>query len=236
MKKIFIITALVAALAVGAYSLTTGTTLVSDPDMVKSDAVVVQLDESLMVIKEGIHYDVLEQPLRLPAYNGAIITEFFWLGCPHCQNFEPQVINWKKMLNKDIATTVHKVAVPGSARWNTDAKVFYTMKELGASAEQITTMLGLYQKEAQQHKKYPTDERIKKFFADIGLDTKKAMNIFNDGSSLNDDLAMAKQEFLKLNASGVPVFVVNGKYKVRFDHIESNNDVYEILKALSNKK
>lgn len=279
MKKALIATAIIAALGVGAYSLNTTSTSISDDQHgveeklaqttsvakeslvtevaegkettsatkslvnevseatpAKVESIVSKVEKPLMDIKEGVHYDTLSNQLVLPPHNGAIITEFFWLGCPHCQNFEPLVLKWKEMLNEDMTTMVSKVAVPGSARWNTDSKVFYTMKELDATDEQITAMLGLYGQEAQKYGKYPTDERIEFFFGEVGLDVKKAVSIFKDGSSLEDDLSFATQEFEKLNAGGVPAFVVNGKYKVRFDAVKSNDDIYEIFRALSKKK
>lgn len=258
MKKPLIAVAIAAALGVAAYSATntnniaevqhgveeklaqqeTTNTIVetASTKAVKNDTIVNKVEKPFKELKEGVHYDVLDKPLALPPHNGAIITEFFWLGCGHCQNFEPKVQIWNKMLNEDMKTTIHKVAVPGSARWNMDSKVYFTMKRLGGTSEQVTKMLSLYQKEAQMYKAFPTEERIESFFAEVGLDKVKAMEIFRDNSALADDLRVANEEFAKTNAGGVPAFVVNGKYKLRFDAITSDNDAYEILRALSNKK
>lgn len=191
---------------------------------------------ALMEIKEGVHYDVLPTHLTLPPHKGTVISEFFWFGCPHCQNFEAHVLRWKEKLNKEIPTVINKVAVPGSARWNSDAKVFYTMKKLGATEEQVTQMLGFYKNEVQSNNQYPSEDSIIDLFEEMGLDSEKATAILTDDSSLKYELSNANSEFLKLSVGGVPAFVVNGKYKVRFDNIKSNDEIYEIFRALSHKK
>ena len=188
-----------------------------------------------MYVKEGVHYDTLKTPLSLPPYNGTIISEFFWLGCPHCQNFEADVNRWKSVLNQTKPTIVDKNAVPGSERWNLDARVFYTMKKLNASDKQITDMLSLYKREALLYKTLPTIKRMESLFVEVGFDSKSAMEILNDENALKDELTFSNNEFTKLNAGGVPAFVVNGKYKIRFDNVSSNEQILEIIKYLSNK-
>ena len=197
----------------------------------KSDVV----QRPLMDIKEGVHYEVLKKQLTLPPHNGTMITEFFWLGCPHCQNFEPLVVDWTKRLKDEMQTTVFKIAVPGQGRWNLDAQVHQTMKKLGATSEQVTQMLSLYQAEGKQ-RRYPDEAKIKEFFGLVGLDAELGAKILADKKSFNADLRFSDSEFRKSGGSGVPSFVVDGKYKIKFDNIKTNDEIYEIMRALAAKK
>lgn len=190
----------------------------------------------LKELKEGVHYEVLKKPLNVAPFNGATLTEFFWLGCPHCQNFEPHVQKWKQEIQKEMNFQVVKVPVPGSPRWNMDSKVYYTIKEMGGTGDHVTKMLALYGKEAKENRKLPDLGKIKSYFGELGFDEDKAMEIFNNKKLMKENLKLAESEFLKINQGGVPGFIVNGKYKMKFDAIRSDDDAYQIIRALSHKK
>ena len=207
----------------------------------KNEKVIVESEQQVKVVapsfevKEGVHYIVLENTLAIPVFSGTVISEFFWFGCPHCQNFEPYVQKWKERLSQNIDTKVSKVAVPGSERWNLDAKMFYTIKKLGGSEKEISSTLALYKTFAVEKQSYPSKEELEDFFSKLGFDSKEAIAIFNS-DELNQDLLKANEEYQKLSAKGVPIFVVNGKYKLIFDNINSHEDIFQVLSFLSTKR
>ena len=191
--------------------------------------------ETGFVVEEGVHYEVLDSPLDIEDYEGVIVSEFFWLGCPHCQNFEPMVQSWKTQLNVSGKAKISKTAVPGNPRWNQDAGVFFTLKELGASEVQISLMLKMYEAERVKNKSLPDDVDISNFFEKLGFDKVKAMEILNDSQRLESHLHKANTEYNKTNSQGVPTFVVNGKYKLKFDKMESEEMVVDTIKQLGEK-
>jgi len=188
------------------------------------------------IIEEGVHYEVLDSPLAIADYDGITISEFFWLGCPHCQNFEPMVQSWKTQLNVEGKAKVDKTAVPGNPRWNQDANVFFTLKELGASDVQISLMLKMYEAERIKNKSLPDNTDIASFFEKLGFDKVKAMEILNDSQKLEPHLHKANTEYNKTDSQGVPTFVVNGKYKLKFDKMESEEMVVNTIKQLGEKQ
>lgn len=187
------------------------------------------------VVEEGVHYEVLDTPLDIEDYDGITVSEFFWLGCPHCQNFEPMVQSWKTQLNVDGKAKVAKTAVPGNPRWNQDAGVFFTLKELGASDVQVSLMLKMYEAERIKNKSLPDNTDIANFFEKLGFDKVKAMEILNDSQRLESHLHKANTEYNKTDSQGVPTFVVNGKYKLKFDKMESEEMVVNTIKQLGEK-
>ena len=150
--------------------------------------------------------------------------------------FENFIVPWTKDLNMEMPTVLNKIAVPGTKQWTFDASVYYAMKKLNATSEQVSEMLGLYNIEAVNFKKYPTKERINIFFKKVGLDNIKAMEFVNNPEQLVKEFEFANSEFDKLKVNGVPAFVVNGKYRIMFDNIKSNDEIYQIMRALAHKK
>lgn len=204
----------------------------------------VETPKASFEVLEGTHYEVLDESIEVPLFDGTVISEFFWLGCPHCQRFEPLVHQWKDdLVASGVNTIISKNAVPSvngnglveEARWTFDSKVYYTMKELNATDEQVSDMLKLYEIYAAKMRSYPQPEDIKEFFITVKLDGDKALEIM-ESDIIKEKMLKSNTEFEKTGASGVPVFVINGKYKIKFDNIKSDNDINVILQHLSQKK
>src|SRR5690606_13492249 len=76
------------------------------------------------------NYTELKPPLASEATNGKIeVLEFFWYGCIHCYNLEPQIESWQKTLPKDVE--FRRVPAVFKQRWALDASIFYAMEALG---------------------------------------------------------------------------------------------------------
>ena len=60
--------------------------------------------------EEGKEYRKLDKAVPVEAAAGKIeVIEFFWYSCPHCNAFEPKLVNWIKKLPPDV--TVRRVPV-----------------------------------------------------------------------------------------------------------------------------
>ena len=207
---------------------------VDTPEVIKTPEVAVVNNSGFSAV-EGKHYELLENPVSVDAFDGITITEFFWFGCPHCQNLEPAVQGIKEVVGEHQNIRVVKSAVPGSQRWNLDTAVFHTIKEMGGTESQISLMLKYYEKERLQHNDFPSLERIEEIFEEMGFNKEKAMQILNNQSFMKTKIEESNKEYQKLNAGGVPVLVVNGKYKVLFDEIKTQEDMVNIVKSLGEK-
>src|SRR5205823_5857769 len=58
------------------------------------------------------------------------VVEFFWYGCIHCYNLEPQLESWAKKLPADAQ--FRRVPAIFNERWAHDAAIFYAFEALGA--------------------------------------------------------------------------------------------------------
>jgi thiol:disulfide interchange protein DsbA len=156
---------------------------------------------------EGEHYDVITPALR-GTTDKIEVTEFFWYGCGHCYNFEPQLVQWKKTLGDDVV-------VKGSpAMWNglmqIHAKAFYTAEVLGVLDK---VHMPLFQAINVDRRRLASESEIADLFAAHGVsreDFSKAFNSFGVGSQVSQADARARAAKI----AGTPELMVAGKYRV----------------------
>ena len=53
-------------------------------------------------IEEGFDYRILPVAQPVDAKGKVEVIEFFWYGCPHCYDFEPELSAWVKRQPKDV--------------------------------------------------------------------------------------------------------------------------------------
>ena len=70
-------------------------------------------------IEEGFDYRTLPVAQATEQKGKVEVLEFFWYGCPHCHDFEPELSAWIKRQNKDVI--VRKIPVE-YRDWETDRK------------------------------------------------------------------------------------------------------------------
>ncbi len=155
----------------------------------------------------GEHYDVISPAIR-PSSDKIEVTEFFWYGCGHCYNFEPQLVQWKKTLGDDV------VVVGSPAMWNglmeVHAKAFYAAEALGVLDK---VHMPLFQALNIDRKRLATESELADLFAAHGVsreDFSKAFNSFGVGSQVRQANARARSARI----SGTPEMMVAGKYRI----------------------
>ncbi|MEM8550552.1 MAG: thiol:disulfide interchange protein DsbA/DsbL [Verrucomicrobiota bacterium] len=156
----------------------------------------------------GEHYDVISPAVRGTQADKIEVTEFFWYGCGHCYNFEPQVVQWKKTLADDVV-------VKGSpAMWNAlmevHAKAFYAAEVLGVLDK---VHMPLFQAINVDRKRLSDEDELADLFAANGVsreDFSKAFNSFGVGSQVRQANARARAAKI----TGTPEMMVAGKYRI----------------------
>lgn len=79
---------------------------------------------------EGTHYVKLQQPAPVSAPAGKIeVVEFFWYGCPHCNELEPSLEEWLKRLPPEAA--FRRVPVGFAAVHESHQRLFYGLEAMG---------------------------------------------------------------------------------------------------------
>ncbi|WP_118181759.1 thiol:disulfide interchange protein DsbA/DsbL [Paraburkholderia phosphatilytica] len=153
-------------------------------------------------------YSVLPnaQPTDVPAGKIEVI-EFFWYGCPHCNEFNPYLESWIKKQGPDVV--FKRVPVAFRDDFIPHSKMYHALDALGL-AQKLTPVVF---NEIHVKKDYLlTPEAQAKFLATQGVDPKKYMdayNSFSTQSAIQRDAKMINDYKIE----GVPTLAVQGKYE-----------------------
>jgi protein dithiol oxidoreductase (disulfide-forming) len=168
-----------------------------------------QLPDGRWKVGTNYHPVVPAQPTSV-APGKVEVMEIFWLGCPHCYQLEPQVLDWLK--KKPAYVEFVRVPVIWDNVKQQHAKLYYTLEALGrddlfekafATVQQGTPLVG--------NSDDQTFRMQQAFAVQNGVsadDFAKAYTSF----SVNSDLARAADITQRYHVDHVPFFVINGKY------------------------
>jgi len=180
--------------------------------------------------REGEHYDVISPAIRTVNDDKIEVTEFFWYGCGHCYNFEPQLAQWKKSLGDDV------VVVGSPAMWNglmeVHAKAFYAAEALGVLDR---VHIPLFQALNVDRRRLASEDELADVFAANGVEReefRKAFNSFGVGSLVRQANARARAARI----SGTPEMMVAGKYRISTRKAGSQADMLRLASYLIEKE
>ena len=154
------------------------------------------------------------------------VLEFFWYRCPHCFHLEPELNAWVKKLPGNV---VFK-RVPGilSDAWVPLARAFYALEAVGLAEKLHGDVFTAVQVEG-------LDLNLPGVFLDWaakkGADRKKLADAYNS-FSVDTKVMRAQQLTRAFKLSGVPAFVVNGKYSTSAYLTGGNPQTFKVLDEL----
>ena len=160
-------------------------------------------------IQAGKQYVELGSPVPVAQPGKIEVVELFWYGCPHCYQFEPSILPWAEKLPEDV----NFVRVPAlfGGLWNVHGQMFLTLEAMGAKADVHGAVFHAIHREG---KKLASPDEMAEFLAGQGIDKDKFLATFNS-FAIKGQMEKAKKLAMAYQITGVPVLVVNGKY--RFD-------------------
>jgi thiol:disulfide interchange protein DsbA len=180
--------------------------------------------------QEGKHYKVIAET----ATAKPVVTEYFSFWCPACYSFEPIVAQMKKQLPEGVA--FDKVHVNFMRMAGPDVQDAATKGMMIARALKMDEQLveAIFNYIHRQRAIITGIDDIRKIFIVNGVDPEafdKQAKSFSINSMVtrNNNKVQEKREFL----SGVPNFIVNGKYQATFTRDMSVDDMVNLVVWLS---
>ena len=170
----------------------------------------------------GKQYVELSKPVAVSQPGKIEVVELFWFGCGHCYQFEPTINPWIEQLPEDV-NFIRIPALFGGA-WNVHGQMFFTLEALDVEEQVHNDVFDAIHK---QGKKLATPQEMADFFATKGIDRETFLKTFNS-FGVKSQMEKAKKLAMAFQISGVPVMIVNGKY--RFD-IGSSGGPQQALKV-----
>jgi thiol:disulfide interchange protein DsbA len=183
--------------------------------------------------KEGVHYNIVSKE----ATEKKEVLEFFSFWCPHCHNFEPIVAQMKKDLPSDVEfKKVHVNFMRSASRDAQDdaTRALLVGRTLNKEAEIVNAIFNHIH---VQRRPITGLADMKDMLITSGIDAEKFEKQAK-GFGLNSLVNRNKGEITKYqrHITGVPNFIVNGKYQALFTRDMKPDDMIDLIVWLSAQK
>lgn len=180
---------------------------------------------------EGKHYEVISKQISAEPN----VTEFFSFYCPHCYQFEFVAKNLTKALPEGVSFDKSHVDFLRSAPQAIQhglTRAMLAAEKMGAKDKVVDA---IFTNIHQQRMQFNSEEDILRIFTQVGLDAAKAKQLMDSKIVLDAANGMkATQEKLSQTGAlrGVPMLVVNDKYKVLPGELRSMQDYQSLVAYL----
>lgn len=175
----------------------------------------------------GKDYVELTPAQAVEAPRGKVeVIEFFWYRCPHCADLEPDLEAWAKRQPGHVLIRRQPAVLNDS--WMPLTRAFYALEALGQLDRLHAAVFNAIHRERIDLNDPNT------FFdwaAGRGVDRKKLAEAY-DSFTVNAKAARAKQMTARYKITGVPAFVVNGKYQTSAYLTGGHKALFKVLDAL----
>ena len=156
-------------------------------------------------IEEGFDYRVLPMAQAVESKGKIEVIEFFWYGCPHCHDFEPELSAWIKRQSKDVV--VKKIPVAFRDDLLIHSQLYYALESLGKHDLHAKVMDAIH----VEKRRLLTEPEITDWIASQGIDRQAFTTAFRS-FSVTSKARLANQIAQAYRIDGVPTIGVQGKY------------------------
>ena len=157
-------------------------------------------------IEEGFDYRILPIVQPVETKGKVEVIEFFWYGCPHCYDFEPELSSWVKRQPKDVV--FKRVPVAFRDDFMPHSQLFYALEAMGkGDALNEKVMYAMH----KENKRLLTEPEIADWVASQGIDRNTFLATYRSFAVISKARA-AKQMAEAYRIDGVPTIVMQGKY------------------------
>jgi thiol:disulfide interchange protein DsbA len=134
------------------------------------------------------------------------VIDFFWYGCPYCNELQPALDEWAKRKPADV--TVRRIPVVLRDTWAPHARIYYTLELLG-EAERL---------HAQVYRSYHIEELhmskpdvMEQWAVRNGIERRRWVDAYYS-PEVDARIARAVQATKRYDVQGTPSLVVDGRY------------------------
>lgn len=157
-------------------------------------------------IEEGFDYRILPVPQPVETKGKVEVIEFFWYGCPHCYDFEPELSAWVKRQPKDVV--FRRIPVAFRDDLLPHSQLFYALEAMGkGDALNEKVMYAMH----KENKRLLAEPEIADWVASQGVDRNSFLATYRSFAVVSKARA-AKQLAEAYRIDGVPTIVMQGKY------------------------
>lgn len=179
-------------------------------------------------VRADIDYRVIK-PQPVAVADRIEVIDFFWYGCPHCNNLQPALERW--IGNKPADVLVRRIPVILRDSWAPHARIYYTLEALGQVERLHQRVYHGYHVE-ELHMSKP--EVMSAWAQRNGIERERWEQAYNS-PEVRRKVEEAARLTRAYQVTGTPSLVVNGRYLTSGNMAESLNRVVEIVDGLVHK-
>jgi thiol:disulfide interchange protein DsbA len=154
----------------------------------------------------GKDYRVINPPQPTDSGNRVEVLEFFWYGCPHCNNLQPPLSAWLKKKPADVE--FRRVPAVFADSWLPLTRAYYALDAMGMVGKLHHDVFAA----VHEQKVRLSDEKVLfDWVAKHGIDRQKFIDTYNSFGVLSrgrNSIEMTKN----YDIPGTPALTVDGKY------------------------
>ena len=194
------------------------------------DTAQVQTSLSNEKYTQGVHYELIDNPTTVRDPSKVEVIEVFWFGCNHCYALEPYLARWKKEMPEYVSFS------KSPATWNemlkTHARMYYTAKALGIEQQFIPAAFNTIQNERRM---LTGNTELEYFFMGFDIEREKYKSV-NKSFGVSNAVDQADKRMKQWEITGVPVIIVNGKYRVGASRAVGTDGLFDVVDFLVEKE
>ena len=175
---------------------------------------------------EGHDYTRVSTPQPVATGNKVEVLEFFWYRCPHCFHLEPGLNRWLKTLPKDAQ--IRRIPAVFRDDWMPGAKLYYTLGQMNLLGKLHNKVFDAYHVE---NLNLNDPGVLGGWIAKQGVDRRKFDGIYRS-FSVQSKATQGGRLATTYAITGVPTFVVDGKYVTSAGMTGSEARLFEVLDQL----
>lgn len=175
---------------------------------------------------EGHDYTRLSTPQPVATGKKVEVLEFFWYRCPHCFHLEPGLTTWLKTLPQDAQ--IRRVPAVFRDDWMPGAKLYYTLEQMNLLGKLHEKVFNAYHVE---NLNLNDPAVLGGWIAKQGVDRKQFDGIYRS-FSVQSKATQGARLATAYGITGVPAFIVDGKYSTSVAMTGGEARLFEVLDQL----
>ena len=205
------------------------------------------LTQATQAWTEGRNYEVITPAQRTHVAAGRVeVLEVFSYGCPSCNSFQPVMTALEHSLPPKAQMAFLPASFKPEEDWVMLQRAYYTAQALGISQRTHQALFDAVWKTGELAIADPVSHRLKNPQPSIEDAAKcyehltgvKSDVFLATARSFGVDLKMraADAQVLAMRVPGTPCIVVNGKYRINMDSLQSQADLISVVQYLVDKE
>lgn len=175
--------------------------------------------------RQNIEYRLIE-PQPVASSDRVEVIDFFWYGCPYCNQLQPALEAWERRKPDDVA--LRRVPVILRDSWAPHARIYYTLEALGETERLHRRVYHGYHVE-ELHMSRP--EVMEEWAVRHGIDRERWREAYFS-PEVDARVAEAYRMTNRYGIRGTPSIVVDGRYLTSSSMTPTVSGVVEVLEDL----